>query len=88
MAEHTRAELIAWAKQRAHTERKYASAQRLEAIAAMLEADAEVRKAAEALVTNLTAFLVANIHGFETGVATPTFHHELAALRALLRGDA
>ena len=44
MADLTRAELIAWAKQRAHTERKYASAQRLEAIAAMLEAYAEVQR--------------------------------------------
>jgi len=87
MTDYPRQELIAWLKREARSCSALYKNQ-IEAVAAMLEADTEVRKAAEALVTNLTAFLVANIHGFETGVATPTFHHELAALRALLRGDA
>ena len=87
MTEHPRTRLVTWLKRESRSYSVIYKDQ-LEAIVAMLEADAKVRKAAEALVTNLTAFLVANIHGFETGVATPTFHHELAALRALLRGDA
>ena len=77
MTRHTQGELIAWAKHR-------------------LEVDAAVRKAAEALVDALdackpqieSAALLAHIHGFKASADSPTFHVELAALRALLKGEA
>ena len=55
----------------------------------------EVRKAAEALVTALdvciptiaASCMVAHIHGFKASDDAPTFHVELAALRALLRRE-
>ena len=62
---------------------------------AQLINDAKVRRAAEALVDALDACkpriddtaLLAHIHGFKAGADAPTFHVELAALRALLRGE-
>ena len=95
MTEHPRTRFVTWLKRESRSYSVIYKDQ-LEAIVAMLESDAEVRKAAEALVTSLDAcrpemvatFMVAHIHGFKASADSPTFHVELAALRALLRREA
>ena len=95
MADYPRQKLIAWLKREAHSCSALYKDQ-IEAVAKMLEVDAEVRKAADALLTALdackprldSAALLAHVHGFKASADSPTFHVELAALRALLRGEA